>query len=173
MAFMAALPDLYFRCRKRLIFFGANKKLLSLRENLRPNAFSLLGYLAWVPLCLKWTLVEDCSDTNALVVRETSRPLHGLHAYWCGGAPWPVGGEGHAVFGQDTILLKSGAEQRLRSAPKSKPGFLARMFGAQAIEEAADAIARVERIRKPAPKAKKPRAKKTSRKSAKKSARKR
>ena len=79
----------------------------------------------------------------------------------------------HAVFGQDTILLKSGAEQRLRSAPKSKPGFLARMFGAQAIEEAADAIARVERIRKPVPKAKKPRPKKTSHKSAKKSARKR
>lgn len=55
----------------------------------------------------------------------------------------------HAVFGQDTVLLKAGAEQKIRSAPKSKPGFLARMFGAQAIEEAADAIARVERVRKP------------------------
>jgi len=51
----------------------------------------------------------------------------------------------HAVFGQDTILLRKGADQRIRSAPRSSPGFLARMFGSQAIEEAADAIARVER----------------------------
>ena len=67
----------------------------------------------------------------------------------------------HAVFGQDTILLKAGAEQRIRSV-KSKPGFLARMFGAQAIEEAADAIARVERVRGPTKK--KPAKKKTAKK---------
>ncbi len=75
----------------------------------------------------------------------------------------------HAVFGQDTVLLKAGAEQRIR-ASKSKPGFLARMFGAQAIEEAADAIARVERVRKPA-KAK-PKGKKAPSKKKKKPARK-
>jgi len=77
-----------------------------------------------------------------------------------------------SVFGQDTVLLKPGSEQRLRSAPKSKPGFLARMFGAQAIEEAADAIARVERIRKadrrPAEKADKKPTKKPTKKTAKK-----
>lgn len=54
-----------------------------------------------------------------------------------------------AIFGQDTILLKSGADLRLRQKAPSKPGFLARMFGSQAIEEAADAIARAERTRPP------------------------
>ncbi len=55
----------------------------------------------------------------------------------------------HAVFGPDAILLKAGADKRVRSAVKPKPGFLARLFGAEVIEEAADAIARVERIRNP------------------------
>lgn len=71
----------------------------------------------------------------------------------------------HAVFGPDAILLKAGADKRVRSAVKSKPGFLARLFGAEAIEEAADAIARVERTRQPEPVSKpKARSKKTSKK---------
>lgn len=77
----------------------------------------------------------------------------------------------HAVFGPDAILLKAGADKRVRTTVKSKPGFLARLFGAEVIEEAADAIARVERTRKQEPevKTKKRSKKKTTRKSSKKS----
>ncbi|MBN2494185.1 MAG: PRC-barrel domain-containing protein [Deltaproteobacteria bacterium] len=52
-----------------------------------------------------------------------------------------------AVFGEDTILLEAGADERLRTAPRHKVGFLARVFGAETIQEAASAITRAEQAK--------------------------
>jgi len=54
----------------------------------------------------------------------------------------PVGKQ--AVFGQDTIILGAGAEQKIRRLPRNRPGILSRIFGREMVEEAADVIARAE-----------------------------
>jgi uncharacterized protein YrrD len=51
----------------------------------------------------------------------------------------------HAVFGQDAILLRAGASSDVREAPRHKTGFLARVFGIEAVAETADAISRAEK----------------------------
>jgi uncharacterized protein YrrD len=51
----------------------------------------------------------------------------------------------HAVFGQDAILLRAGASSAVRAAPRHKTGFLARVFGIEAVAETADAISRAEK----------------------------
>jgi sporulation protein YlmC with PRC-barrel domain len=51
----------------------------------------------------------------------------------------------HAVFGQDAILLRAGASSAVRAAPRHKKGFLARVFGIEAVAETADAISRAEK----------------------------
>ncbi len=55
------------------------------------------------------------------------------------------------VFGEDAILLAAGAETLLRSAASQKSGFLARVFGTEAVAETAGAIARAEKMARPAP----------------------
>ena len=69
-----------------------------------------------------------------------------------------------AIFGQDAILLRAGAEKQVRKAPRQKTGFLARVFGSEIVMETAGAISRAEKAGVPAKtasKTKKP-ARKTS-----------
>jgi uncharacterized protein YrrD len=55
----------------------------------------------------------------------------------------------HAVFGQDAILLRAGASGKIRSASRSKTGFLARVFGIETVQETAGAISRAEKSAAP------------------------
>ena len=111
----------------------------------------LLGSLVDVEVDAKWQVVELSLSEGKLIQID---PLK-------------------AVFGQDSILLKVGADKKVRSTP-NRPGFLARLFGSQSIEEAADAISRAERSRKPttAKRASKKTKKKTKKKTAKKTTKK-
>ncbi|HOX44005.1 MAG TPA: PRC-barrel domain-containing protein [Myxococcota bacterium] len=54
-----------------------------------------------------------------------------------------------ALVGQDTILLPEGARAESREGPGAPRGLLARMFGSQAVEEAAAVIKRAGRAVRP------------------------
>jgi sporulation protein YlmC with PRC-barrel domain len=108
----------------------------------------LLGSLVDVEIDANWQVIEVRLSDDRLIEIDTRQ----------------------AVFGQDTILLKAGAATRIRNLKKKKVGFLARMFGTETIEEAADAISRAERTQirspdsSPKPRTKKPGAKKATKK---------
>lgn len=55
-----------------------------------------------------------------------------------------------AVFGEDAIILRADSAARVRAAPRNKPGFLARVFGSEAVAETASAISRAEKASVPA-----------------------
>ena len=78
------------------------------------------------------------------------------------------------VFGQDAILLKADAESAIRKEPRDKTGFLARVFGIEAVEETAGIISRAEKSAVPSGKKKSSTAKvrSTKRSKSKKSSRK-
>jgi uncharacterized protein YrrD len=58
----------------------------------------------------------------------------------------------HAVFGQDAILLRAGAASQIRTAPRNKSGFLAKIFGRESVEETAGAISRAQKASPAQPK---------------------
>ena len=103
----------------------------------------LLGSLVDVEVDEHWRVVELSLSENRLIGIQPE----------------------HAVFGADSILLEAGAADKVRSTVKPKTGFLARLFGSEAIQETADIISRAEHAQPRRPAATKPRpAKKTSRK---------
>jgi uncharacterized protein YrrD len=93
----------------------------------------ILGSLVDIEIDEEWRIVELNLSENRLVKIDPR----------------------HAVFGQDTILLRVGAATQVRTAPRHKPGFLARVFGKETVQETAGAISRAEKTSVPGERRKK------------------